>query len=81
MVDTSDPNVLSYLRKEEGAKSAVLVAMNFTGQAQTVSYQLAKEGLTSSRAEGLLEDQGMNKEVNLRHMTLPPFAVFIGKVR
>lgn len=81
MVDTSDPNVLSYLRKDKGAMSAVLVAMNFTNKPRTVSYKLAKEGITSSKAEGLLEDQGMKKEENLKHMTLPPFAVFLGKVR
>ncbi len=81
MVDTSDPDVLSYLRQEPGQASAVLVAMNFTQQAHTVAYQLQKEGITSSVATALLEDQGMSKTVDLHHVTLPPFAVFIGKVQ
>lgn len=32
MVDISDPSVLSYLRKNPGQASAVLVAINFTDQ-------------------------------------------------
>lgn len=81
MVDKSDPNVLSYLRRKKGSLPAVLVAMNFTDQPRTVSYKLRKEGIASPVATALLEDQGMKKEVNLKRMTLPPFAVFIGEVK
>ncbi len=81
MVDISDPDVLSYLRQQPGQTSAVLVAMNFTDQPHTVAYQLQKDGITSSVATALLEDQGMSKTVDLHHVMLPPFAVFVGRVQ
>lgn len=81
MVDTSNPYVLSYLRKVPGAKTAVLVAMNFTAQPHTLSYRLRNEGMTSTTATAFVEDQGMEKRVSLEKVTLPPFAVFVGEVR
>ena len=81
MVDRSDPNVLSYLRQIPGQTTAVLVAMNFTDQPQTVSYNLQSHGIKTSTAHELLEDQGVEQTVNLHHLHLPPFAVFIGQVQ
>ncbi len=81
MVDTSDPNVLSYLRKNPGAGPTVLVAMNFTDQAHTVSYNLQAQGIHNTHATALLADQGVLKNVDLNSLTLPPFAVFIGTVQ
>jgi alpha-glucosidase len=81
MVDTSNPNVLSYLRKNPSAGPSVLVAMNFTGQPHTVSYTLQAQGIRSTRSTALLADQGAEKYVDLKHMVLPPFAVFIGSVQ
>ena len=81
MVDTSNPNVLSYLRKNPGAGPSVLVAMNFTDQPHTVSYNLQAQGIQSSHATALLTDQRVEKDVDLNHVALPPFAVFIGTVQ
>ncbi|MGO8718561.1 MAG: alpha-glucosidase C-terminal domain-containing protein [Acidobacteriaceae bacterium] len=81
MVDTSDPNVLSYLRKNPGTGPSVLVAMNFTDQPHTVSYSLQAQGIQQTRATALLEDQGVDKDVDLNRVVLPPFAVFIGEVQ
>ena len=81
MVDTSDANVLSYLRKNPKSGPSVLVAMNFTGQSQTVSYQLAAQGIQKTHATAFVEDEGMSKDVDLSHVVLPPFAVFIGQVQ
>jgi hypothetical protein len=78
MMDTSDPNVLSYLRKNPGTGPAVLVAMNFTDQPHVMSYHLQAQGIQKMRATALLADQGEAKDVNLNHVMLPPFAVFIG---
>jgi len=81
MVDTSDSNVLSWVRKNPGSGPSVLVAMNFTAQPHTVSYNLAPQGIHRNHATALLEDGGVKKTVNLDHVVLPPFAVFVGSVR
>ena len=81
MVNTSDPNVLSYLRKNPGAGPSVLVAMNFTDQPHTVSCRLQAQGIHKTHATALLADQGVDKNVDLNHVVLPPFAVFIGAVQ
>lgn len=81
MVNTDDANVLSYLRKNPGSGPSVLVAMNFTAQSHTVSYDLTSQGIQESRSKALLEDGGIAKEVDLKHLVLPPFAVFIGEVQ
>ncbi len=80
MVDRSDPNVLSYLRQLPGQANAVLVAINFTAQPHTVSYHLRDQGIKTSTAHALLRDQAVDQTVNLHHLTLPPFAVFIGQI-
>lgn len=81
MVDASNPNVLSYVRKNRGSGSSVLVAMNFTAQPRTVSYNFSAQGIHSDQATALLEDGGVSKTIDLRHVTLPPFAVFIGRLQ
>lgn len=81
MVNDSDPNVLSYLRKNPGSGPSVLVAMNFTAQPHTVSYNLKAQGIQQTTSKALLKDAGMSGEVDLSHMVLPPFAVFIGQVQ
>ncbi len=81
MVNTSDLNVLSYVRKNPGQGPSVLVAMNFTGQPHTLSYDLAQQGIQGHYATALLEDGGMKKALDLGHVTLPPFAVFIGNIQ
>ncbi len=81
MVDRTNPNVLSYLRTEPQAGPAVLVAINFSAQAQTIDYHLRVHGVSGSAATGLLETQGMQRRMDLRHMTLPPFGVFIGTLQ
>ena len=81
MVNTADPNVLSYLRKNPGQGPSVLVAMNFTNKPQTVAYALQAQGIQGSHATALLEDGGMSKDVDLGHVVMPPFAVFVGQVQ
>ncbi len=81
MVNTSDQNVLSYLRKNSGQGSSVLVAINFTGQPRTVSYNLEPQGIHNSHATALLEDGSLTRNVDLSHVTLSPFAVFVGSVQ
>lgn len=81
MVNIHDPNVLSYVRKNPGSGPSVLVAMNFTAQPHTVSYDLKAQGITGARAKTLAQNGGVASEVNLNHVTLVPFGVFIGEVQ
>jgi alpha-glucosidase len=81
MVDNSDPNVLSYVRKNPGQGPSVLVAMNFTAQPQTVSYALQPQGIQGTHATALLADGGVASDVDLSHVVLPPFGVFVGQVQ
>jgi alpha-glucosidase len=81
MVDTSNPDVLSYLRKNPGNGPSVLVAMNFTAQPRTVSYDIGAQGVHGEQAIVLAESGGVSKIVDLRRVALPPFAVLIGEVQ
>jgi alpha-glucosidase len=81
MVNGTDPNVLSYLRKNPHGGPSVLVAMNFTAQPRTVSYDLKGQGIEGATGQALAEDGGVSKTVNLDHVTLPPFAVLVAEVQ
>ncbi|MGC9293333.1 MAG: glycoside hydrolase family 13 protein [Acidobacteriaceae bacterium] len=81
MLNTADPNVLSYLRKGPGTGPSVLVAMNFTAQPHTVSFDLKAQGIHGTQAKTLLQNGGVASSVSLDHVELPPFAVFIGEVQ
>lgn len=81
MVDTSDSHVLSYIRKNPGKGPSLLVAINFTAQPHTVSYDLRPQGIEGRQTTAVLETGGVAKTVDLDHVVLPPFAVFIGNVQ
>jgi alpha-glucosidase len=81
MVNPTDPNVLSYLRKNPASGPSVLVAMNFTAQPRTVSYQLKDQGIEGATARTLAESGGVAQTVELDHVTLPPFAVLVAEVQ
>ncbi len=81
MVNTSDSNVLSYIRKNPGAGASVLIAINFTNQPHTVSYDLTPQGIRSQHAVALLSNGGVSNKIDLSHVVLPPFAVFIGSIQ
>jgi alpha-glucosidase len=77
-VNTDDPSVLSYLRQNLRGDSA-LVVLNMSGQPQTLKYDLSQFGIRGEGAKTLVPSPGA--EVSLNSMTLPPFGVFVGKVR
>jgi len=81
MVDSADNNVLSYIRKNPGNGRSLLVAMNFTAQPHAVTYDLRPQGIQGRRATAVLETGGVAKTVDLDHVVLPPFGVFIGNVQ
>ena len=78
-VNTGDPNVLSYLRKN-AAGEAVLVALNMSASPQTMKYDLAAQGAKEKTAKPLVAF-GDQASVSLSDVSLPPFGVLIARVR
>ena len=81
MVNRHDNNVLAWVRKGVGGAPPVVVACNFTGAAQTVSFDLSGEGISGTTAHTLAATEGGRAEISLKKVELPPFGVFVGEVR
>jgi alpha-glucosidase len=76
-LNESDPNVLSYLRRYKN--EAVLVVLNMSSQPQEVSFDLAPQGFAGKSANTLLTTMKATAG-SLSHLSLEPFAVYIGSV-
>jgi len=77
MLDTDNTKVLSWMRKAPNSP-AVIVAANFTAEAQTVS--LSAPGLTG-KVRTLLKTPGAADPASLSAIQLGPFGVYIGEVK
>ena len=73
-VNQNDQNVLSYLRVFED--QAVLVALNMSGTAQKINYELKRNGFASAKP---LATTG-NSSSSGDSVNLGPYAVFIGQL-
>jgi alpha-glucosidase len=80
MLNTSDNNVLSWLRQAPG-QPVVVVACNFTAQPQKVSFDLSAQGITSKQAKTLMKTPGSSDPPSLDNVQLPPFGVYMGQVQ
>ncbi len=82
MLDRTNPNVLSYVRKGSAGSPSVVVALNFTAQPQTISLNLAGSGVTGNNVKTLLtDDASLQSTTSLTGITLPPFASWIASVQ
>jgi alpha-glucosidase len=78
-LNESDPNVLSYLRRFKN--EAVLVVLNMSSQPQNVSIDLTTQGFPAKSANTLLTTMAPgSKAGSLSHLSLEPFAVYIGSI-
>jgi alpha-glucosidase len=77
MLDTANTKVLSWMRQAQGVP-AVVVAVNFTAQPQTVN--LSVPGFAGTITT-LLKTPGGIDPVSLESIALGPFAVYIGEVQ
>jgi alpha-glucosidase len=73
-LNQNDPNVLAYLRRYKD--QAVLVALNMSGAAQHVSFNLSSEGFSSAKASTLLTTSSP-APTGLDQVVLEPFSVYI----
>jgi alpha-glucosidase len=82
MLNRTNPNVLSYLRKGPAGSPSVVVALNFTAQPQTVSLDLAGTGVSGNSVKTLLTNApSLQSASSLKQVELPPFASWIGSVQ
>jgi alpha-glucosidase len=77
-LNQDNPNVLSYFRRYKS--EAVLVALNMSATAQTMSFNLSAEGFPRAQASTLLTTSFSQPGNSLEHVTLDPFAVYIARV-
>jgi len=82
MIDSGNPDVLSFVRRAPGQKSVVVVAINMSASTKTVTLNLK-----NSRNEGVAARTLATSEPSLRSvrtvesLTLPPFASWVGVVK
>jgi len=81
MLDTSNPDVLSYVRST-GSGPAVVVAMNFTAAPKTITLNLAGSGITGTMVKTLAAtDPALTSISTLSNITLPPYASWVASVQ
>jgi alpha-glucosidase len=82
MLDETNPSVLSYVRVGEGGSPAIVVALNFTEEPQTISLDPAKAGVSGKSVHTLITDASSLEQTDrLEKMTLPPYASWVGSVQ
>ena len=80
MLDTANASVLSYARVDAAGK-AVVVSLNMSGAAQTVSLDLKSVGVRGAAVRTLLASPTPLAGVaSASSVTLPPFASWIASV-
>ncbi|MDE2164472.1 MAG: DUF3459 domain-containing protein [Alphaproteobacteria bacterium] len=80
MLNVNDPNVLSWLRIAPDGE-AVVVACNFTAQPRKAGFDLGSYGVRGKQLERLLETPGAQAPSSLTDVELPPFGVYVGRVK
>ena len=79
MLDTSDPNLLSYARSK-GSSSAIVV-MNCSAQPQKISFDLAGTDIKGSKVKTLLtDDPSLKNATDLSNVTIAPYSTWIAGV-
>lgn len=77
-LNESDLNVMSYLRKSK--EGTILVILNFSGKPQFAHFDLSKQGLSSAKVKGLLQNAVVVPDGTLGDVKLDAYGVFIGRV-
>ena len=81
MIDTSNPDVLSYVRSN-GHGPAVVVSMNFTAEPKTISLDLSGAGVTGATVSTLATNASdLGSVHSLKSITLPPYSSWVGSVQ
>jgi alpha-glucosidase len=78
MLNPTDAHVLAYVRRSGG--TAVVVAMNFTGESQTVTLDLSAAGMNGGRVKTLATDDAALRGATGLKVTLAPYASWMASV-
>ena len=82
MVETPSPNVLSYVRTPPQGSKPVVIAINMSGQPQTVSLDVGAFGGTGKSARTLAaSDPSLQNVTSVENVTLPPYSAWVAEVR
>jgi alpha-glucosidase len=82
MLDAANAKVLSYVRTAPAGAASVVVVMNMSTEAQTVSLDVAAAGVKGERVMTLLTDApSLEGATSLKRMTVPAFGVWVGSVQ
>ncbi len=81
MLDTTNSNVLSYLRVPPAGGAAVVVSMNMSSQPQTIHLDVTAVGMKGNRVKTLLTNESsLTGATKLSDITLPPYASWVATV-
>lgn len=80
MLDTKNTSVLSYIRNGAAGKPSIVVALNFTGQAQTISLEPKNTGGGKTVHTILTDDPALSSTDSLS-FSLAPFATWVGSIQ
>ena len=80
-LNPEDENVFSYLRKTEDGRHAIIVALNMSPAAHSVSFDLASLGYVGASLHSLLvpPSRALGPESS-DGLSLPPYGVFLGEI-
>lgn len=81
MIDKQNNSVLSYVRKSVAGHPALAVALNFTGQPQTITLDAKSAGVMGKTVRTILTDaSSLQGNTSLNNISLPPYATWIGSI-
>jgi alpha-glucosidase len=80
MINVDNTSVISYVRAGEAGKPAVVVAVNCSGQPQTLTLDAKSAGVSGTTVKTLLTDAPELEGASSLSVTLPPFASWVGSV-
>jgi alpha-glucosidase len=77
-IDNDDPDVFAFLRKS--GNRTVLVALNMSSRAHTVSFHVAQAGVAGTKLTPLYSAPAAPQSIPLDHVELAPFAALVAAV-
>ncbi len=81
MLDSANPDVLSYVRRGPPGAASIVVTMNFTARSRSVRMDLKGAGVTGVQVKTLATDApALRNTSGAAPAALPPFAAWIGSV-
>ena len=82
MLDSTNPNVLAYVRTAPAGSESIVVVLNMSPTPQTIALSLAGQGIPTQSAKTLLtDDSSLTGTQSLTTLTLQPFDSWVGSVK